>query len=210
MRTARRAPFVLVALLALVGGACGGTGELGGPTPGGTVAAKVGDVEITNAALEDETELWALNPEFLQAVGVEDPGRPGRRTTALTSFVLSHRILSEQAKQLSAATGYTPTQDEVDQVIASIDQNFTAPGAAGSLFEVYPEPFRQRLGHDLAYQNNLQNQFGPDTTAPDVEVNPRYGRADVLDGGLVQVSPPTGPLPSPGRLAPSEDGVGAP
>jgi hypothetical protein len=30
-----------------------------------------------------------------------------------------------------------------------------------------------------------------------VSINPRYGRAEVLQGGIVQVVPPTGPQPAP-------------
>lgn len=197
MRPARRLPALLLVLSALFVGACADEGELGGPGFGGTVAAKIGDVEISSDQLQDEVELWALNPEFLQVIGVNNPGVPGRRTTDLVAFVLSHRVLSEQARLLSERVGFEPTEDELDQILAAIDQQFTAPGSGGSLFQAYPDQFRRRLAADLAYQNNLQNVLGPDTDVPEVEVNPRYGVAEDVQAGIVQVRPPSGPLPAP-------------
>ena len=193
----RRIPLLLLAL-AVALGACTDAGELGGPSLGGTPAAVIGDVEVSPADLQDETELWALNPEFLRQIGVVETGNEGARTTALTSFVLSHRVLSEQARQLAEAIGYSPTPDEVDDIIAAVDQQFvTADG--GSLFLVYPEDFRQRLGLDLAYQNNLNQIDASAFAAPLVEISSRYGVAEVVDDqlGIVQVRPPAGPRPSP-------------
>lgn len=196
----RRLPLLLLALFGLLVGACADDGELGGPGVGGTMAATIGDVQISSADLEAEVEQWAVNPPFLQVIGVTDPGAPGRRSADLVSFVLSHRVLSEQARLLSAEAGYEPTQEELDQILAAVDQQFTAPGSGGSLLQVYAEEFRQQLARDLAYQNNLQNVLGPDTEAPEVDVNPRYGDAEEIQGGLVQVNPPSGPLPAPADL----------
>ncbi len=197
----RRVPLILFVLLALVAGGCAGNGQLGGPDFGGTVAAKVGDTSISNADLQSEVDQWATNPEFLRTINVTTTGTEGRRSAELVSFVLSHRIISEQARQLAAANGYEPTPEEIDQILASVDQNFTAPGAGGSLFRVYSDQFRHRLATDLAYQNNLQNVMTADTVAPSVEVNPRYGELQLLQGGLAQVDPPTGPRPAPVDLA---------
>lgn len=190
--------LLLAAVLAL--GACTDSGELGGPAIGGTLAAKVGNTGITVGELEDEVEAWASNPEFLNAIGVAEVGSPGRRAAALVTFVLSHRIISEQARVLSEGAGILPTDADIDQIIASIDANFTLPGGGGSLFQVFGEEFRNQIGTDLAYQNNLQSLVASGATPPPVEVNGRFGVADVLEGGLVQVSPPTGSQPAPFAL----------
>ena len=99
MRT--RSPLLLlVAVLGLVAGACAGDGALGGPSLGGTPAAVVGDEVIANGDLEDEVESWASNEPMLQAIGVQVLGAEGRRPSDLVAFVLTHRLVSEQAREL--------------------------------------------------------------------------------------------------------------
>jgi len=212
-----RSPLLLLlAVLGLVAGACAGDGELGGPTLGGTPAAVVGDVDLTNADLQDEVEAWASNPPLLQAIGVQGIGTEGRRPSTLVSFVLSHRIVSEQARLMLrearrqadrgevdlAEAGVDgellgePGDAEVDEILAQLDQQFTGPEGF-SLFAGFDEDFRRSLAEDLAYQERL-NQIVPlGIEAPEVSVNPRWGVAEVGQGGIVQVRPPTGPLPAP-------------
>ncbi|HEX4901851.1 MAG TPA: hypothetical protein VFV42_03515 [Acidimicrobiales bacterium] len=214
----RRSPLlVLVAVLALLGGACAGDGELGGPAVGGTPAAVIGDHEVTNADLRDEVEEWSANPAMLQAIGITDLGTEGRRTTQVVSFVLSHRVVSEQARLMLlearrladggevdlAELGVDgevladPTDEEIDAILGQLDQQFASP-QGGSVFQAFPEDFRQLLARDLAFQDRLQTMVQLGIDAPEVSVNPRFGVADVLQGGIVQVTPPTGPLPSLG------------
>ncbi len=195
----RRRISLLLLALALTAGACTDAGELGGPAIGGTDAAVIGDVAISAADLEAETELWALNPEFLRIVGVTDTGRPGVRSQALVTFVLSHRIVSEQARQLVTAAGIEPSEAEVDEILAAVDAQFTTP-EGGSLFAVYPEEFRRRLGRDLVFQNNLQGVAQGPFEAPPVQVSSRYGQAQPDQLGIVSVVPPTGPRPAPLEL----------
>jgi len=211
-----RSPLLLLlALLGLLAGACAGDGELGGPTLGGTPAAVVGDHEITNADLADETEDWGSNPAMLQAIGLQTTGVPGRRSSELVAFVLSHRIVSEQARLLLvearqqadrgdvdlAELGIDgellaePTDSEIDQILEQLDQQFTA-GDGVSVFRGFADRFRRQLARDLAYQERLQQVLQLGLEAPEVSVNPRWGDAQVLQGGIVQVSAPTGPVPS--------------
>lgn len=203
VRTSARRPFLaLLVLLAIVLGACTDDGELGGPTIGGTLAAKVGEFEYRNADLEDEVELWASNPAFLSLLQITDLGAPGRRSSPLVTFVLSNRIVSEQARAVGAAQGYQPSDAEIDEVLAQVDANFVDPTTGSQVFGLFPADFRRQLGADLAFQSQLQS-FNPDAaTVPDVQVNPKYGRVE-LDGlGFAQVQPPAGPLPVPGLAAP--------
>ena len=214
----RRSPLlVLVAVLALLGGACAGDGELGGPALGGTPAAVVGDHEVTNADLRDEVEKWSANPAMLQAIGITELGREGRRSTEVVSFVLSHRIVSEQARLMLlearrmadrgevdlAELGVDgevladPTDEEIDVILEQLDQQFPSP-QGGSVFQAFPQDFRETLARDLAFQDRLQTIVQLGVEAPEVSVNPRFGEPEVLQGGIVQVTPPTGPLPSLG------------
>ena len=214
MRT--RSPLLLlVAVLGLLVGACAGDGALGGPTLGGTPAAVVGDEAISNADLEDEVEMWASNEPMLQAIGVQVLGSEGRRPTDLVAFVLTHRLVSEQARQMlvdareaveadeldPTELGVDPEQlmepsdGEVDQILAQLDQQFAGPDGR-SVFQGFAEDFRRRLARDLAYQERLPVVLQLAVDAPDVEVNPRYGSTQDLQGGVVQVVPPTGPQPA--------------
>lgn len=193
-----RLPVLLVAVGALVLGACAGDGELGGPAVGGSLAASVGSFEYTTADLEREVEEWAVNPDFLtQVLGVTDIGDEGRRSADVVSFVLSHRILTEQSRQLTEDAGYEPSQQEIDALVSQIDQAFVDPDDGGPLFQVYDEDFRQRLGRDFAYQQNLQTVDATGVEVPEVDVNPRYGSFENQDRGIGRVNPPAGPLPQP-------------
>lgn len=193
-----RIPVLLLAISALLLGACADDGELGGPTFGGSLAASVGSFEYTNADLEGEVEAWAVNPNFMtQVLGIADVGREGRRSSDLVSFVLSHRVLTEQSRQLAEATGYEPSPEEIDALVSQIDQAFVDPGTGGALFQVYDEDFRQRLGRDFAYQQNLQTVDATGVEVPEVDVNPRYGSFENQDRGVGRVNPPAGPLPQP-------------
>ncbi len=196
--TSFRLPVLLVAVFGLLVGACATDGELGGPAVGGSLAASVGSFGYTSAELEDEVEAWAVNPNFMtQVLGITDIGDSGRRSSELVSFVLSHRVLTEQSRQLAEAGGYEPTQEEIDTLVAQIDQAFVDSSTGGPLFRVYDEAFRQRLGRDFAYQQNLQTVEATDLQAPEVEVNPRYGSFEDQDRGIGRVNPPAGPLPQP-------------
>lgn len=219
MRTTRRPRLpVLLALVALslLAGACAGDGELGGPTIGGTPAATIGDEAVSSDELADEVEAWAANPAMLQAIGVAELGEQGRRASALVSFVLSHRIVSEQARAMLveardlaaadevdlAALGVSgealsdPTDEEIDAVLAQLDQQFTSPEGE-QVFAAYPAEFRQRLARDIAYQERLQFPLQLGIEAPEVSVNPKFGTTEVLQGGIVQVVGPVGPRPAP-------------
>jgi len=212
----RRSPLlVLLVALALLGGACAGDGELGGPALGGTPAAVVGDDAVSNADLRDEVEQWASNPSMLQGIGITDVGTEGRRTTELVAFVLSHRIVSEQARLMLvdarrlaedgevdlAEVGVDgevlaePGDDEIAAILDQLDQQFPGPEGT-SLFRGFGQDFRERLARDLAYQDRLQTIVQLGVEAPDVSVNPRFGSAQELQGGIVQVVAPTGPVPS--------------
>lgn len=191
----RRIPVLLLALV-LTAGACTDPGELGGPGVGGTVAARIGDDAVTNADLQDEVEAWASNPEFLATLGVGDLGRPGARSTALVTFVLSHRVLTEQARQLAAQVGFTPDPAQIQTILDSVAANFVGPDGS-SLLDGYSEEFLQRLGEDLALQDNLGRLDPSQVSVPAVQVSPRYGDAQVVQGGIVQVVPPSGPQPAP-------------
>ena len=193
-----RLPVLLLAVGALLLGACADDGELGGPTFGGSLAASVGSFEYTSAELEGEVEEWAVNPNFMtQVLGIADIGRDGRRSADVVSFVLSHRVLTEQSRQLAEDTGYEPSQEEVDALVSQIDQAFVDPSTGGALFQVYDEDFRQRLGRDFAYQQNLQTVDATGSEVPAVDVNPRYGSFENQDRGIGRVNPPVGPLPQP-------------
>lgn len=206
----------LVVALGLLGGACAGDGDLGGPTLGGTPAAVIGDEVVSNADLRDEVERWASNPAMLQAIGITDLGQEGRRSSDLVAFVLSHRVVSEQARLMLAdarqrAEGgldlaeqgidgevlSEPRDQEIEAILGQLDQQFTSP-EGGSVFQVFEEGFRRTLARDLAYQDRLQTIAQLGIEAPHVAVNPRFGQAEVLQGGIVQVVAPTGPLPSLG------------
>lgn len=219
MRTTRR-PRVLLVLallsLTLLAGAGAGDGELGGPTIGGTPAATVGDEAVSNDQLADEVEAWAANPAMLEAIGVGDIGDEGRRTAAVVTFVLSHRIVTEQARaMLVEARGLAarnevdlaemgvsgealsdPTDEEVDAILQQLDQQFTSPEGE-QVFAAYPADFRRDLARDLAFQERLQFPVQLGVEAPEVSVNPKFGTAEVLQGGIVQVVPPVGPRPAP-------------
>jgi hypothetical protein len=219
VRTTRR-PRVLLVLallsLTLLAGACAGDGELGGPTIGGTPAATVGDETVSNDQLADEVEAWAANPAMLQAIGVGDIGDEGRRTSAVVTFVLSHRIVTEQARAMlveardlaarnevdlaemgvSGEALADPTDEEVDAILQQLDQQFTSPEGE-QVFAAYPADFRRDLARDLAFQERLQFPLQLGVEAPEVSVNPKFGTAEVLQGGIVQVVPPVGPRPAP-------------
>lgn len=198
--SARRPLLALVLAVGLLLGACAGDGELGGPALGGTLAAKVGAVEFSNADLEDEVEIWASNPAFLSLLQITDLGAPGRRSSALVTFVLSNRLVSEQARQISAGQGVELTDDEVSQIVEQVSQNFIDPSTGAAVFELFPEAFRQRLGADLAYQSQLQSVDPSTVDVPDVQVNPRYGDLQLDGFGFAQVEPPAGPQPAPALI----------
>jgi hypothetical protein len=212
-----RSPLLLLlALLGLLAGACAGDGQIGGPTIGGTPAAQIGDRTVSNGDLRDEVEKWASNPTMLQAINVQGTGTAGRRSASLVTFALSHRVVSEQARIMlaeareRAAEGDVdldeagvdgealsePGDQEIDGILAQLDQQFTGPEGI-SVFRGFDDDFRRRLATDLAYQERLQLAVQLGVEAPEVSVNPRYGRPEVLQGGIVQVVPPTGPQPAP-------------
>jgi hypothetical protein len=216
IRRPRLLPALALLVLSLVAGACAGDGELGGPTIGGTPAAMVGDEAVSSDELADEVEAWAANPAMLQAIGVPGVGQEGRRAFALVTFVLSHRIVSEQAEAMlaeardlaasdqvdlaeigvSGAALAEPTDQEVDAILQQLDQQFTTPDGR-EIFADYPEQFRRRLARDLAFQDRLQFPLQLGVDAPEVSVNPKYGTPEVLQGGIVQVVGPVGPRPAP-------------
>lgn len=219
VRTTRRPrllPALALLVLSLVAGACAGDGELGGPTLGGTPAATVGDTTVSSSDLSDEVEQWAANPAMLQAIGVPEIGTEGRRSAALVSFVLSHRIVSEQARTMLAdardlaadnevdleeagVSGEAladPDDGEIDGILAQLDQQFTSPEGQ-QIFLEYPEDFRRRLATDLAFQERLPAPLQLGVEAPEVSVNPKFGTTEVLQGGIVQVVGPVGPRPAP-------------
>ena len=185
--------LVLLVVLASVLGACSGDGELGGPSVGGSLAASVGPFEYTSEQLEDEVEEWASNPAFLSEVlQIADPGQRGRRSADLVAFVLSHRIITEQARQV--APDYEPSGEEIDALIAQIDQAFANPNTGQSAFQGYSETFRRQLGADFSYKQNLSTVDPESVRVPEVAVNPRYGEFQDQDRGLGQVVAPAGPV----------------
>ena len=198
MRTRSRLPLILLLVAALTMGACADDGELGGPSIGGALAASVGSFEYTASDLEDEVDAWASSPDFLaEVLQITDVGEPGRRNAELVAFVLSHRIITEQARQLAEETGYEPTEQDVDALVAQIDQSFTDPATGRSSFQRYSEEFRRQLGTDFSYQQNLSTIDPETVTVPDVSVNPRFGTFEDQDRGLGQVVTPAGPVPAP-------------
>lgn len=215
MRT--RSPLlVLLALVGLLAGACAGEGKLGGPDIGGTAAAVVGDHAISAAELSDEVEQWAGNPGMLEVLGIGDTGSEGRRSSQLVSFVASHRVVSEQARQLladareQADTGELdlaalgvdgsalaePGDEEVDGIITQLGQQYEQI-AGDDVFAAFDEDFQRTLAHDLAHQDRLALLLELGLEAPTAAVNPRYGDAQVLQGGLTQVMPHEGPRAQP-------------
>lgn len=201
---ARRPLLALLLTLGLALGACSGDGELGGPALGGTLAAKVGTTEYSSADLEDEVEIWASNPAFLSLLQLTDLGAPGRRSSELVTFVLSNRLVSEQARQVAVAQGLEVTDADVDEVLRQVEGSFVDPSTGTQVFTLFPEDFRKRLGRDLAYQSQLQS-IDPSTAAvPAVDVNPRYGVVELDGFGFAQVQSPDGPRPAP--LAPADEG----
>lgn len=190
-----RLPLLLLVAVGLVAAGCSDDGELGGPTIGGSLAASVGDFDYTHDDLEDEVEQWAINPAFMtQVLQIADIGAPGRRNADFVAFVLSHRTLSEQARQLANAVGYAPSEDEQNALLDQIDNAFLDPGTGGSLFEVYSDDFRRRLAADFAYQQNLGTIDPEAANVPAVSINPRYGSFEDQDRGIGRVNPPDGPL----------------
>lgn len=219
VRTTRRLrllPALALLAVSLVAGACAGDGELGGPSIGGTPAATIGDETVSTGELADEVEAWAENPAMLELIQVPAIGEEGRRATPLVSFVLSHRILSEQARamleearELAASNELDlaemgvsgealsdPGEQEVDAIIQQLDQQFTTPDGQ-QVFSRYPEGFQRRLARDLAFQERLQVALQLGVEAPDVSVNPKFGTTEELQGGIVQVVAPEGPRPAP-------------
>jgi len=219
VRTPRRLrplPALVLLALSLLAGACGGDGRLGGPTIGGTPAATVGDTTVSSGDLADEVEQWASNPAMLQAIGVPEIGSEGRRASALVSFVLSHRVVSEQARTMLAEARdlaesgdvdlaeagvdgealADPQDQEIDSILEQLDQQFTSPEGE-QVFGAYPEGFRRRLAADLAFQERLQIPLQLGVEAPAVSINPKFGTAEELQGGIVQVVGPVGPRPAP-------------
>ena len=200
MRSRRRPilPLLLLAVLGLAVGSCADDAEIGGPRLGGASAATVGSFRYSTADLEDEVEQWASNPVFLeQVLQLTDIGEPNRRPAPLVAFVLSHRVISEQARQMAEGGDVRPTDQDVEQLIAQIDGSFTDPQTGEPLFAGYDEGFRRRLGRDFVFQQNLQNIDPSTAEVPEVAVNPRYGSFEDQDRGLGQVVPPSGPLPPP-------------
>jgi hypothetical protein len=193
VRSPLRPVLILLVALGTALGACSGDGELGGPALGGTLAASVGSFQYSASDLEDEVEQWASNPAFLsQVLQITDPGQPGRRSADLVAFVLSHRIISEQGRQL--AGDYEPSDEEIDALIAQIDQAFADPATQESAFRGYSEEFRRQLGVDFSYQQNLSAVDPESVTVPEVAVNPRFGAFQDQDRGLGQVVTPDGPV----------------
>lgn len=185
---------MLIVISALVLGACGGDGELGGPNLGGSLAASIGPFDYTSADLEDEVEQWASNPDFLaQALQISELGEAARRPSQLVAFVLYHRVLSERGRQVAEQQGFEPTPDQIEGLIQEVDQAIPDPATGEPLFRRYSDDFRRQLARDFAYQSQLD----PSAPAPKIAINPRYG-SYVEDGsGLGQVVPPTGPRPAP-------------
>lgn len=194
-----RLPLVLLVLFGLVAAGCADDSELGGPTVGGALAASVGSFQYTTADLEAEVEQWAANPAFMtQVLQIPDVGAPGRRNADFVAFVLSHRVLSEQSRQMAAeSTGYQPSEGEIAALLDQIDAAFPDPGTGGPLFQAYDDEFRQGLGVDFAYQQNLGTIDPSTTEPPEVTINSRYGSFEDQDRGIGRVSPPNGPLPQP-------------
>lgn len=201
--------LVLAAAVALTGAACTGSGDLGGPVAGGTPVMTIGDDFVYTAAqLEDEAASWASNPAFVRLIGIEDVGVAGKRPMTFVSFVLSHRIQSEQARQVAATQGQEPSAEDVATTIIELDEtpSFADPATGGPLFAAFEEDFRQLLGTDIAYQSVigalLQNPTLDTATlgVPEVELNPKYGTFEVSDPGFGQVAPPEGPRPVPLRF----------
>lgn len=196
-RIAFRPLLLLLAVAALLLGACADDGELGGPTVGGSLAAKIGSFEYTSAELEDEVEQWAESEAFLaQAVGIPDAGEEGRRSADLVAIVVEHRVISEQSRQLAQQTGYEPTSDDVEAILSQLEQGFVDPATGESIFGELDPDFRRQLGRDFAYQQNLQNIDPSVVDVPEVTVNPRYGSFLDQDRGIGRVLPPAGPLPA--------------
>ena len=195
MRRPRSRPLLLLFVLAtLVLGACGEDGELGGPSFGGSLAARVGPFEYTSAELQDEVEQWASNPDFLaQALQISELGEANRRPSQLVAFVLYHRVLSERGRLLAEAEGFTPTDDQLDGLIQEVDGAIPDPATGEPLFRRYSDEFRRQLARDCAYQSRLD----PSAPAPKIAINPRYGDYVEDGSGLGQVVPPTGPRPAP-------------
>lgn len=192
-----RLPLLIVAVLGLLVSGCADDGEIGGPSVGNAVAMRVGDFTYTVADLEEEVELWASNPVFLnQVVQIGDLGTEGRRSAALVTYVLSHRVLSELGRQL-AGDDLDVSDDAVEAIVTQVDQQFPDPTTGGPLFGAYDDAFRNQIGTDFVYQDNLLGG-GVDLDSadvPEVGVNPRFGEYQDLDRGLGQVIPNEGPRP---------------
>ena len=122
----------------------------------------------------------------------------GRRSSELVTYVLSHRVISELARQLSEDTGFQVADAAVQAVIADVDAGFPDPNTGGPLFGAYAEEFRQLIGRDFVVQENLFQAVDLNLAdVPSVSVNPRYGTYQDLDRGLGQVIGPEGPRPAP-------------
>lgn len=191
-RTGFRPLLILVALLAFVGAACaGGSGELGGPAEGGTLAIKVGTFSYTNEQLEAEVDEWASNPLFLESgTGITDVGSPGARSMEITTFVVGWRVFSEQARQAATAEGYKPTAEELTFIRQSLEQSAVDPSTGGSLLRAFDADFQDQFIEDLTYQQHLGQSGATPADLPTAAVNSRYGSYDA-DLGL---TPPQGPL----------------
>lgn len=191
-----RFPLFLLAVLGLLAGACAQDGELGGPDIGGSLAASIGSFDYTSAELQTEVEAWASNPAFLsQVLEIPDLGMPGRRSADVVAFVLSHRVISEQARQV--APELEPTEADVAALLDQLDQAFPDPETGEPLFQVYDEEFRRSLARDFIFQQNLSSIDPAAVAVPDVTINPRYGSFEDQDRGLGRVVPPSGPVPAP-------------
>jgi hypothetical protein len=183
-----RRSLILLVMLALALGACSGAG----PTFGGALAAKVGHKELTNQDLEDEVEAWAANPDFLRAIGLAEVGEAGRRDAGFTAFVLTHRVISEQARLLGQQRGRVVSRSDVESMLDAILTDLPS-------FGDYSVDFQEAVAEDLAYQDLISELIDPassEPVAPVVQVNPRYGNVVQLEFGFVQIDPPSGPLQS--------------
>ena len=186
----------LLAAVTLAGLVASGCGQQ-------SAAVRVDDSSISRSDFEDELEVYFENDELRAAVLGEQTTQDDLRgalrssyTQDFVSIVAGQQVLFLLAGNVREDEGIELTDDDRASVEEQLDQ---LPGA-GSL----PDGFRRRLVDDIAGDNKLQGELGPEAFAEalngavatsTIEVSSQYGSWNADD---LAVRPPTGAAPAPG------------
>ena len=112
-------------------------------------AAKVGDIEITDAQVADAAELF----RFLSAVGQQpcgqpEPGGGDTEAAACNRLALTNLIEFEVTNAYAADNGIEASTDEIDEAVGQLEQ------------QLGTEPFEQQLAENGATRQELSALAG--------------------------------------------------